>query len=161
VADKRKRTGFEERAIRYLSTIPDIPDGVPDRPGELIPLGVVCNLCGGEIYQGQDVTITDLVFTHVNIADCLSNKSVEKCEHFWRPISTAAKEVGKAVLLCNCQSKSVWVGAWRLPRLGESYFETYYEYEWRDSSGRWATPTHWQPIPQLPYKAGGRNANKS
>lgn len=72
----------------------------------------------------------------------------------WRSMSSAPRE-GSRVL--------VWfagigpeVASFRLPILGEPQCEGHYVREWRTSSGRWATPTHWMPLPEDPAMKEGK-----
>jgi hypothetical protein len=65
----------------------------------------------------------------------------------WQPIETAPK--GRSVLLaCAGTHIPIYVGRERLGMLGEPQQD---EYRWRcDSSGRFANPTHWMPLPKEP-----------
>lgn len=66
----------------------------------------------------------------------------------WQPIKTAPKD-GTDVLVWNkgCQ---YWIASFRFPMRGEPQYEGHYAREWRDGGGRWATPTHWMPLPPTP-----------
>ncbi len=63
-----------------------------------------------------------------------------------------APEDGTQVLVWN-KGCGFWIASWRLPARGEPQSESHYEYEWRDECGRWATPTHWTPLPTAPSDA--------
>lgn len=65
----------------------------------------------------------------------------------WQPISTAPKGVS-VLLYVLAQTPCYYVGRERFGNLGEPQMA---EFEWRcDSSGRFARPTHWQPLPLPP-----------
>lgn len=66
----------------------------------------------------------------------------------WQPIETAPRD-GTAALVWNKGCRH-WVAAFRLPVRGEPQNESHYVHEWRDGGGRWATPTHWMPLPPPP-----------
>ena len=66
----------------------------------------------------------------------------------WKPISTAPKD-GTHVLVWS-NGVGHWVASFRLPMRGEPQCEGHYVKEWRDGGGRWATPTHWQPLTTPP-----------
>ena len=65
----------------------------------------------------------------------------------WQPIETAPK--GNSVLLCVVGTViPIYCGKQRYGNLGEPQGD---EYRWRcDSSGRFANPTHWMPLPEPP-----------
>ena len=65
----------------------------------------------------------------------------------WQPIRTAPKD-GEALLVWG--GSGYWIAAWRLPMTYEPQAETHYKHEWRDGSGRWASPTHWMHLPLPP-----------
>ena len=72
----------------------------------------------------------------------------------WQPIETAPK--GESVLLYCRGFASVYCGRKRYGNLGEPQQS---EFAWRcDSSGRFASPTHWMPLPPppLPDNAGNK-----
>lgn len=72
----------------------------------------------------------------------------------WRPIETAPRD-GTKVLAWN-KGCGHWVASFRLPTYGEPQNESHYVKEWRDGGGRWATPTHWMPLPAEPKDDGMR-----
>lgn len=64
----------------------------------------------------------------------------------WQPIETASKDT--SVLLYCRGFVSVYCGRKRYGNLGEPQQG---EFAWRcDSSGRFAKPTHWMPLPAPP-----------
>lgn len=64
----------------------------------------------------------------------------------WQPIETAPK--GKSVLLYAGELCPLYCGKQRFGNLGEPQQD---EHAWRcDSSGRFAAPTHWMPLPAEP-----------
>ena len=68
----------------------------------------------------------------------------------WKPIETAPKGVS-VLLYCN-KYIPIYCGKQRYGNYGEPQQE---EFEWRcDSSGRFATPTHWMPLPAAPVAEG-------
>ena len=63
----------------------------------------------------------------------------------WKPIETAPKD--KSVMLFTPYGL-IYCGKLRYGNLGEPSQDTY---AWRcDSSGRFANPTHWMPLPTAP-----------
>ena len=63
----------------------------------------------------------------------------------WQPIETAPRDGTPVLVIWKTGIMSV--ATWRLPMRGEPQNESHYEYEWRDTCGCWATPTHWMPLP--------------
>ena len=64
----------------------------------------------------------------------------------WQPIETAPK--GKSVLLYAGELCPLYCGKQRFGNLGEPQQDVH---AWRcDSSGRFAAPTHWMPLPAAP-----------
>ena len=80
-----------------------------------------------------------------DIAKLLDEASAKLLE--WRSIDTAPKD-GTNVLVVGLAGH--WVASFRFPMRGEPQCESHYAKEWRDGGGRWATPTHWMPLPQPP-----------
>jgi hypothetical protein len=63
----------------------------------------------------------------------------------WRPIQTAPKD--RSILLHTAYGLT-YCGRWRSGTIGEPQEAVV---AWRcDSSGRFATPTHWMPLPAPP-----------
>jgi len=74
----------------------------------------------------------------------------------WQPIETAPRD-GKPVLVWN-SGCSYWIASFRLPLRGERYYQDAHAVrEWRDDYGRFATPTHWMPLPPPPVGAEKRD----
>ncbi len=65
----------------------------------------------------------------------------------WRPIATAPK--GPSILLCCAGTYvPIYCGQFRSGRMGEPQQD---QRAWRcDSSGKFANPTHWMPLPEPP-----------
>lgn len=65
----------------------------------------------------------------------------------WKPIESAPKD--KSILLATKNSfVPIFCGIKRYGTLGEPQQN---EFAWRcDSSGRFANPTHWMPLPEPP-----------
>ena len=64
----------------------------------------------------------------------------------WQPIETAPK--GKSVLLYCNKDIPIYCGRKRYGAYGEPLQDSF---EWRcDSSGRYATPKYWMPLPEAP-----------
>lgn len=70
----------------------------------------------------------------------------------WQPIETAPKDGRELLVASTAQFGGLWVARFRLPLHGEPQNQTHYVKEWRDSNGRWSTPTHWMPLPPPPQK---------
>lgn len=69
----------------------------------------------------------------------------------WRPIETAPKH--ESVLLYSGKFTPIYCGRKRYGLLGEPQQDVF---AWRcDSSGRFAHPTHWMPLPLPPTSAEG------
>lgn len=69
----------------------------------------------------------------------------------WRSIETAPRD-GTPVLAYT-KYAYYYVAEFRFPRPTEpQYNYSHSEKEWRDHNGRWASPTHWLPLPAPPYK---------
>ncbi len=67
----------------------------------------------------------------------------------WKPIETAPRD-GKIILVWN-HSYGHWIASFRPPLSNEpGFYDHRAMWEWRDSYGRFATPTHWMPLPQAP-----------
>jgi len=66
----------------------------------------------------------------------------------WRPIESAPRD-GTEILVWN-KGNGLWAASFRFPRMGEPQFGAHLAKEWRDSAGRWATPTKWMPLPKPP-----------
>lgn len=67
----------------------------------------------------------------------------------WKPIETAPKDT-EVLLYCN-KFIPLYIGKKRYGSLGEPQQD---EFEWRcSSSGRFANPTYWMPLPQPPIEA--------
>lgn len=65
----------------------------------------------------------------------------------WRPIETAPKGV-RVLLACAGTCIPIYCGHQRYGGMGEPQQEVF---AWRcDSSGRFANPTHWMPLPPRP-----------
>ena len=64
-----------------------------------------------------------------------------------KPIESAPK---KAEILVWQKRVGFWVARWRLPNMGEPAWNSHDKFEWRDSSGHWANPTHWMSLPPAP-----------
>lgn len=91
---------------------------------------------------------------HQRHADELSHE-IERMEsepraQEWRPIESAPKD-GSYVLLVNMNAKPnfrcLYIGAYRFGLDREPWSP---EKQWRDYAGKYATPTHWQPLPEPP-----------
>lgn len=67
----------------------------------------------------------------------------------WHPIGTADWRSGESLLLaCAGTTVPMYCGRWRRGTLGEPNQDVL---AWRcDSSGRYADPTHWMPLPKGP-----------
>lgn len=68
----------------------------------------------------------------------------------WQPIETAPKGAKQHSVLLACANSYVpiYCGRYRIGSLGEPQHMLI---EWRcDSSGRFANPTHWMPLPPPP-----------
>jgi hypothetical protein len=68
----------------------------------------------------------------------------------WHPIETATKdrEAPSVMLACVGRNLPIYCGRWRHGDLGEPQQGVF---AWRcDSSGRFANPTHWMPLPEPP-----------
>ena len=67
----------------------------------------------------------------------------------WKPIETAPKDT-EVLLYCN-KFIPLYIGKKRYGCLGEPQQD---EFEWRcSSSGRFANPTYWMPLPKSPIEA--------
>jgi hypothetical protein len=67
----------------------------------------------------------------------------------WKPIETAPKDT-EVLLYCN-KLIPLYIGKKRYGCLGEPQQD---EFEWRcSSSGRFANPTYWMPLPKSPIEA--------
>lgn len=68
----------------------------------------------------------------------------------WQPIETAPKfgDCPSILLACAGTNLPLYCGRLRFGNLGEPQMA---KLAWRcDSSGRFASPTHWMPLPKLP-----------
>ena len=117
-------------------------------------MGTSCKTCHGDIVNWEVVSGRNHIARLQS--RCLEYKAeierlLEKAEHqpppAWRPISTAPKD---RTIIVGSPSKyiAMYFARYRHGNLGEPQQDTL---AWRcNSSGRFATPTHWQEAPDRP-----------
>ena len=144
VPAEQSTTGKVEKGIKFLRQA--IAEAEKQEQGE--PIGEVKRNSSGQIY----IEWRDGEFAIANLVDAklyTTPQPAQKPLTEWKPIETAPKDT-EVLLYCN-KFIPLYIGRKRYGCLGEPQQD---EFEWRcSSSGRFANPTYWMPLPKSPIEA--------
>jgi len=119
---------------------------------------VACKRCGGsgvvddgeiDCYEDGTPYANGPIKCVKDCPDCTHPQPKREPLTVWKPIETAPKDT-EVLLYCN-KFIPLYIGKKRYGGFGEPQQDVF---AWRcSSSGRFADPTHWMPLPKLPIEA--------